>query len=106
MPDFETIAAPFPPEANRAERLALRVLQVGAIAVVIVVSTLHIFELDRFFVPKELAFHLTAVVAGLLLIHGNFFHFQLGRKDKPVHVYQRHIVCLWIFLRRVRKRYP
>ena len=68
MPDFETIAAPFAPEANRAERLALRVMQVGAIAVVIVVSTLHVFELDRFFVPKELAFHLTAVVAGLLLV--------------------------------------
>jgi O-antigen ligase len=68
MLDFETIAAPLAPEASGAERLALRVMQVGAIAVVIVVSTLHVFELDRFFVPKELAFHLTAVVAGLLLV--------------------------------------
>src|SRR4051812_31934853 len=68
MLDIETIVAPIAPEAGRAERVALRVMQVGAIAVVIVVSTLHVFELDRFFVPKELAFHLTAVIAGLLLV--------------------------------------
>ncbi|HEX3068150.1 MAG TPA: O-antigen ligase family protein [Thermoanaerobaculia bacterium] len=68
MVDFETIAAPIAPEASGAEKLALRVMQVGAIAVVMVVSTLHVFELDRFFVPKELAFHLTAVVAGLLVV--------------------------------------
>jgi len=49
-----------------AERLALRVMQFGAIAVVLVVSTLTPFELDRFFVPKELVLHLTAVIAGLL----------------------------------------
>lgn len=51
--------------ASRAERLALRVMQAGAIAAVLAVSTLHVFELDRFFVPKELAFHLTAVIAAL-----------------------------------------
>jgi O-antigen ligase len=54
------------PGASRAERLALRVMQVGAIAAVLSVSTLHVFELDRFFVPKELVLHVTAVVAGLL----------------------------------------
>ncbi|HEY3052089.1 MAG TPA: O-antigen ligase family protein [Thermoanaerobaculia bacterium] len=49
-----------------AERFALRVMEVGAIAVVLVASTLTAFELDRFFVPKELVLHLTAVLAGLL----------------------------------------
>ena len=51
---------------SRAERLALRVMQLGAIAVVLVVSTFNVFELDRFFLPKELALHLTAVAAALL----------------------------------------
>jgi len=31
---------------------------------VLTVTTLHAFELDRFFVPKELALHLTALIAG------------------------------------------
>src|SRR2546425_1071346 len=51
---------------SRAERLALRIMQIGAIAVVLVVSTFNTFELDRFFIPKELALHLTAVAAALL----------------------------------------
>ena len=51
---------------SAAERLALRVMQLGAIAVVLVVSTFNAFELDRFFLPKELALHLTAVAAALL----------------------------------------
>ncbi|HXH38103.1 MAG TPA: O-antigen ligase family protein [Thermoanaerobaculia bacterium] len=56
----------FEPEANRAERLALRVIQFGAIAVVLAVTTFHAFDLDRFFVPKELLLHVTAALAGLL----------------------------------------
>jgi O-antigen ligase len=64
--DFEVPVAALAPAANRAERLALRVMQAGAIAVVLAVSTLHVFELDRFFVPKELVLHVTAVIAGLL----------------------------------------
>jgi len=54
-----------PPPPSRGVRLALRVLQAGAIAVVLAVSTFFAFELDRFFVPKELVLHLTAVIAGL-----------------------------------------
>jgi O-antigen ligase len=54
---------PIPPP-----RLALRVLQLGAIAVVVSVATLHVFELDRFFVPKELVLHLTAALAGLFAL--------------------------------------
>jgi O-antigen ligase len=42
-----------------------RFLQLGAIAVVLAVSTLFAFELDRFFVPKELVLHGVAVIAGL-----------------------------------------
>jgi O-antigen ligase len=50
-------------------RLALRVLQIGAIAVIVAVTTFHAFELDRFFVPKELVLHLAAALAGLLAMH-------------------------------------
>src|SRR5437667_1402289 len=55
-----------PVQTPMSDRLALRVVQLGAIAVVLVVSTLTPFELDRFFVPKELVLHLTALIAGLL----------------------------------------
>jgi O-antigen ligase len=51
---------------SASERFALRVIQFGTIAVVLVASTLTTFDLDRFLVPKELVLHLTAVVAGLL----------------------------------------
>ena len=45
-------------------RVALRVMQLGAVAVVVAAAALHAFELDRFFIPKELALHLTACIAG------------------------------------------
>ncbi|HSP17166.1 MAG TPA: O-antigen ligase family protein [Thermoanaerobaculia bacterium] len=50
------------------ERLSLRILQIGAIAVVLASSTYTAFELDRFFVPKDLALHAAAALAGLLAI--------------------------------------
>jgi len=53
---------------RRGGSLALRVMQIGAIAVVLAVTTFHAFELDRFFVPKELVLHLAAALAGLLAI--------------------------------------
>lgn len=56
------------PVAGRAERLALRLLQLGVIAVVITVTLHRSFELDRFFIPKELVLHLVALLAGLLSI--------------------------------------
>ena len=55
-------------EPRRVGSLALRVVQIGAIAVVLAVTTFHAFELDRFFVPKELVLHLAATLAGLLAI--------------------------------------
>jgi O-antigen ligase len=49
-------------------RLALRVVQLGAIAVVVAAATLNVFELDRFFIPKELVLHATAFLAGLFAL--------------------------------------
>jgi O-antigen ligase len=71
------IAAPAP---SRRDRLALRVMQAGVVAIVLAVSTFFSFELDRFFVPKELTLHLTAVIAGLLLAR-SFRDVHLTRTD-------------------------
>jgi O-antigen ligase len=68
------------------ERVALRALQAGLIAIVLVVVGLFPFELDRFFVPKELVLHLTAVVAGGLLVR----RMTLTRVDK--------LLCLYLLL--------
>jgi O-antigen ligase len=57
-------AAPTP-VPTIAERAALVVLQVGAIAVVVAAAVYKQFELDRFFVPKELVLHAVATVAAL-----------------------------------------
>src|ERR1043166_2412283 len=51
-------------------RLSLRILQIGAIAVVVTVSTFHAFELDRFFVAKELVLHAAVVLAALFAWRG------------------------------------
>ena len=51
-------------------RVSLRVLQIGAIAVIVAASTFHAFELDRFFVAKELVLHVAAVVAGVFAWRG------------------------------------
>jgi O-antigen ligase len=56
------------PPPTRAERLALRVIQLGSIAVVLVASTYRVFDLDRFLIPKELALHATALLAGVLAL--------------------------------------
>ena len=62
FPQPETEAAPVP---GRGDRAALRVLQIGLMAVVVAVWTQHSFELDRFFVPKEIVLHATAVLGAL-----------------------------------------
>jgi hypothetical protein len=49
-------------------RLATRLFQLGTLAIVLAATTFRAFDLDRFFVPKELALHVTAVLAGLLVI--------------------------------------
>lgn len=62
------IPPPAPSLPGKAERSALRILQAGAVAVVLIASTYRAFELDRYFVPKELTLHLTALSAGLLTV--------------------------------------
>ncbi len=51
-----------------ADRVTLGVVVVGAFAVVLLSLPYKAFDLDRFFVPKELALHVTAAVAGLTLL--------------------------------------
>lgn len=58
---------PDSPRPTIGTRLALRVLQLGAIAVVLAAAPYKQFDLDRFFVPKELALHVTALLATLLV---------------------------------------
>jgi O-antigen ligase len=53
------------PASSLFERAALVVLQVGAIAVVLAAVVYKQFELDRFFVPKELVLHAVATGAAL-----------------------------------------
>jgi len=65
-PPVHPAAVPTPP--SRAERLALRVLQGGALAVVLAAVRFKVFELDRFFVPKEMVLHLAALLAGVLAL--------------------------------------
>ena len=51
-----------------SDRLALRTLQVGAVAVPLAVTSYKVFELDRFFLPKELVVHLCAAVCAVLCL--------------------------------------
>src|ERR1700712_4075471 len=53
-----------------AGRGALRVLQAGAIAIVLAAASYKLFELDRYFVPKELALPLTALAAIIACLQG------------------------------------
>lgn len=49
-------------------RLAVVVLQFGLIAVVLVAIPYKVFELDRYFVPKELVLHAAALTLGILVL--------------------------------------
>ncbi|MDB4906673.1 MAG: hypothetical protein JWO05_1457 [Gemmatimonadetes bacterium] len=53
---------------TRAERFSLGVIALGALCVIVLASPYKLFELDRFFVPKELVLHATAAIALLALI--------------------------------------
>jgi O-antigen ligase len=56
--------------AGGRERAALLLLQLGVIAVVLAALPYKPFDLDRFFVPKELILHVTAVGGALLCLGG------------------------------------
>src|SRR6476646_7867444 len=57
-----------------ADRITLGVMIVGALAVVLLSLPYKAFDLDRFFVPKELALHATAAITGLI---------ALARRPRP-----------------------
>lgn len=54
--------------ASGRERLALLLVQVGVVLVVLIALPYKTFDLDRFFVPKELVLHATAALAALLCL--------------------------------------
>jgi O-antigen ligase len=51
-----------------ADRITLGVVIAGALCVVLTSLPYKAFDLDRFFVPKELALHATAAISGLILL--------------------------------------
>lgn len=56
------------PSSPPRDRIALYVLAAGAILVVLAAAPYKAFELDRYFVPKELVLHVCATVGALLCI--------------------------------------
>jgi O-antigen ligase len=67
-PSMPATEAAIPAAATRAERTALRVLQLAAVAIVVAASIRKEFELDRFFIPKEIVLHAAAFAAGWLAL--------------------------------------
>src|SRR5688500_14986966 len=70
-----------PTVATLTDRIALLVLQIGAIAVVLAAVRFKQFELDRFFVPKELVLHATALLATVVCL-SRARALQLARVDQ------------------------
>jgi O-antigen ligase len=56
------------PSRHASDTIAARVLQAGALAVVLVATPYKTFDLDRFFVPKELALVVVAMVVGAMCL--------------------------------------
>ncbi len=54
--------------ASARDRFTLGVLQLGALAVVLAASPYKQFDLDRYFVPKELVLHVCAAVGALVWV--------------------------------------
>ena len=74
---------------NAERRVAVRVLQAGAIAVVLVAAPYKTFDLDRFFVPKELVLGVTGLLAGGLCL-ARVRRLSLSRADQ--------MLALWLAL--------
>lgn len=66
--------------ARAGHFVALVALGAGALATVLAVLPFRAFDLDRFFVPKELAFHVSALIAGVVLLAGAK-RLSIGRAD-------------------------
>ena len=77
------------PRPSLTARAALRTLQVGVIAVVLVSAPYKSFDLDRFFVPKELVLNLTALAVSLLCL-ARVKRLSLSRTDQ--------LIALWLAL--------
>jgi O-antigen ligase len=52
-------------QSNSRDRVALYVLQFGAVAIVLAALPYKAFDLDRYFLPKELVLHVCAAVAAI-----------------------------------------
>ena len=70
-----------PPPSTLSGRGTLLLLQAGALAVVLAAVVYKQFELDRFFVPKELVLHVVAVLAALICL-SRARALRLGRVDQ------------------------
>ena len=70
MPDDQIQAEPLAPEPRltAADRVMAVVLGIGVIAVMLVALSFKVFELDRYFVPKELVLNAAALIAAALLL--------------------------------------
>ncbi|MDB4898824.1 MAG: hypothetical protein JWN53_632 [Gemmatimonadetes bacterium] len=84
---FSLVSSPSTPvRTGITDRAAMLVLQLGAIAVVLLAAPYKQFDLDRFFVPKELALHVTALLAvALVLLRAR--NIRLGRVDQLLAVF-------------------
>jgi O-antigen ligase len=60
--------APPNPPAETGDRRPLRILQFSAVAIVLAATPYKAFDLDRYFVPKELVLLLCAAAASLLVV--------------------------------------
>ena len=58
------------PASSTRDRVALAALAFGAVAVVLAAAPYKAFDLDRYFVPKELVLHASAAVAALAIVVG------------------------------------
>jgi O-antigen ligase len=57
-----------PTQSNRLERGLAVILSVGVVLVMLAALSFKVFELDRYFVPKELVLNVAALLTGILLI--------------------------------------
>jgi hypothetical protein len=89
-------AEPERPGPRRPYAFTLGTIGVGALAVVLVALPYKAFDLDRYFVPKELVLHLTALLAtvGAIVALGN----GMGRRGGPAISLTRADTLLAAFL--------
>lgn len=75
--------------AAASQRIALRLLQFGAFAVVLAATPFKLFDLDRFFIPKELVLNAIVAVVALICV-ARVRRLVLSRVDQ--------LLVLWLVL--------